>query len=155
MKKLYAPWRAQYIKDVPKQKECPFCVATQSDDDATHMVIRRGTHALVMLNRYPYNAGHLLIIPYKHEGLLEKLEQEVTAEIMELSVWSVQLLKERLKCDGVNLGCNLGEVSGGSIPQHLHMHSIPRWKGDTNFLTASADTKLIGFDLNEVYQALV
>lgn len=152
MKKLYAPWRSSYIKK--GDAGCPFCSAVTDPNDEASFVLYRGEQALVMLNRYPYNAGHILVIPHQHKGSLADIDAAVRAEIMELATITAELLKKTLACHGINMGFNFGSASGGSIPEHLHMHVLPRWHGDTNFLTTLGETKLISFDLHETYQRL-
>ena len=152
MKRLYAPWRSSYVKT--KDTSCPFCAAVTTRDDAQSFVLARFDGVLVMLNRYPYNAGHLLVIPHAHEADLSALTQEVRSQIMEATNRCIQVLQEKLGCKGVNVGFNFGECSGGSIPDHLHMHILPRWQGDTNFLATIGTTKLVSFDLEEMYEKL-
>ena len=156
MNQLYAPWRAAYVKEEKNNlQECPFCAAAQSDDDAAHMVLARNEHVLVLLNKYPYNTGHLLIIPLNHVAQLSDLSPEVRASIMEATAEWSQIVQRELNCQGFNIGLNIGKISGGSIPDHLHMHVLPRWQGDTNFLVTLAETKLISFSLSDLYHALM
>lgn len=152
MKRLYAPWRSSYFKS--DDTGCPFCNAVTTNDDVGALVLARFDSVLVMLNRYPYNAGHLLVIPHAHEAGLSALSPAVRGEIMEATNRCIQVLTEKLECKGVNVGFNFGECSGGSIPDHLHMHILPRWQGDTNFLATIGQTKLVSFDLEEMYEKL-
>jgi len=156
MDRLYAPWREAYVgKEKSGKGECPFCLAAASSDDASHHVLDRGGDFLVMLNRFPYNSGHLLIVPTDHIAELEAASSEVRAGMMEaVAKWSA-LIKRALGCHGFNIGFNIGEVSGGSIPGHLHMHVVPRWRGDTNFLTTIGQTKLISCSLDGIYRQLL
>ena len=159
MNTLYAPWRSSYIKKEKvgkkEKEECPFCVAALSTQDAAHFVLSRNADVLVLLNKYPYNAGHLLIIPLVHCATLEGLSPKVRASMMEAATLWSEILKKELVCQGLNIGINLGVVSRGSIPDHLHMHVLPRWQGDTNFLATLADVKLISADLQTMYYMLV
>jgi len=119
------------------------------------MVLARNEHVLVLLNKYPYNTGHLLIIPLNHVAQLSDLSPEVRASIMEATAEWSQIVQRELNCQGFNIGLNIGKISGGSIPDHLHMHVLPRWQGDTNFLVTLAETKLISFSLSDLYHALM
>lgn len=158
MKRLYAPWRDAYNRkteiDKEAMKSCPFCTASSAENEK-HFVIERGQTALIMLNLYPYNAGHLLICPLRHIANLEDLTVQEQNELTRLTARSVTILKKILTPNGFNVGYNLGDYSsGGSIPDHLHLHIIPRWNGDTSFLPAMSDTKLIGIDLPQLYSQL-
>lgn len=152
MDRLYAPWRSHYVKS--DDKRCPFCVAATTKNDEESLVIARNELAITLLNRYPYNAGHLLVVPHEHTGNPNALTPEVRAALMEAAIEGLNLLKKVLKCEGANIGFNFGKISGGSIPDHLHLHVVPRWQGDASFLTTIADTKLVSFDLNEIFKQL-
>ncbi len=162
MKYLYAPWRGSYLtEDNPlakakKRHKCIFCEQFKKiEDDEQNFVLKRFNHALIMLNLYPYNPGHVLIIPYEHVSDLDKLTKETRQEIMELMSFAIPLIKESLNNTGTNVGINLGsKAAGGSIPEHIHVHILPRWEGDTNFLPALAQTKQLSTDLKEVYKKL-
>lgn len=158
MKHLYAPWRKKYMLDDRCNTEprvCAFCSCIAENNDPKHFILKRYTHCLVMMNLYPYNAGHLLVIPYAHAGTLEELTKETRTEIMEVTTLSNTILKNTLKAEGINIGLNIGgKVAGGSIPEHLHMHVLPRWAGDTNFLSTLAETKQISANLPELYAQL-
>lgn len=154
MKQLYAPWRESYIQ-TKDPKVCPFCVQKDAHNDEKHFILRRFTHCYAMLNLFPYNAGHLLIIPYKHEGSLELLSPEVHHELMDIASMSISILKKTLGAQGINMGLNQGgAAAGGSIPEHLHLHVLPRWLSDTNFLVTLSNTKQISFDLHKIYDQL-
>ena len=158
MKKMYAPWRTPYIKkdhDVNNLDQgCVFCTTLKSDSDDKNFVLKRGKNCFVILNLYPYNAGHLLVLPNQHTGSLNELSPETRAEMMELTNQASEALQITLKAQGVNVGLNLGEVAGGGIPDHVHMHVLPRWPHDTNFMPLLANTKMISTDLDEVYSLL-
>jgi ATP adenylyltransferase len=161
MKNLYCPWRTSYSQDLSKQKQeksdthsCVFCSQPLEDTDEKHFIVHRGVHNYVMLNLYPYNAGHMLIIPFAHQSSLAQMSPEGRAELIELTSHSIEVCKKALKCEGLNTGMNLGKVAGAGIPAHLHMHVLPRWAGDTNFLPLIGETKQISFDLREVYQKI-
>lgn len=161
MEQLYAPWRSSYITSTARSKnedaapdECVFCTVIAQNCDETNSLLKRYKHTFVLLSRYPYNAGHLLILPYEHTGNLEELPDEVAHELMQVTTASVGILKKALRAQGVNLGMNLGKVAGAGIPAHLHMHALPRWHGDTSFLPLIGEIKAISCDLKEVYREL-
>lgn len=161
MKQLYAPWRENYTTGVAHAKnstntesECVFCNDFAQDTDEKYMIVARYKHMIVMLNRFPYNAGHLLILPHGHIADLHDLSSQARSELIELTNHSINALKKVLHCDGVNVGLNLGKAAGAGIPSHLHMHVLPRFTGDTNFLPVLCDTKQISFDLHNIYQKL-
>lgn len=161
MKKLYAPWRSSYTDDTARTKnegalksECVFCEHFAEHDDQKHFIIKRFAHNAVMLNRYPYNAGHLLIIPFEHIGNIHELPQDTRNELMDLVAHSTTILKKTLGAEGINVGMNLGKAAGAGIPAHIHMHVLPRWIGDTNFLPTIGETKVISYDLTEIYKKL-
>lgn len=160
MKHLYAPWRSPYARGADKNSEddpaqaCPFCVQIKAGDDTKYAILKRGTTAYVCLNKYPYNAGHLLVIPYEHQAFIEDITSHVRAELMELIAHSTRIVKQMLGCEGVNIGINVGKAAGAGIPAHLHAHVLPRWHGDTNFLPVLCETKVISLDLRELYDEL-
>lgn len=155
IKKIYAPWRSKYLsKNSQTTVSCIFCSHYKDTDDKKNYILHRLPNCMIMLNLYPYNAGHILIVPNMHVSNLNQLTKDIRSEIMEATNIGSIILKEKLKCDGINIGLNMGEYSGGSIPEHLHMHVVPRWASDTNFLVTTASTKAISFDLNEIYKLL-
>jgi len=161
MKKLFAPWRSEYASDFGEEKKegikknkCLFCSQLKENKDEKNFILKRFKHSFVMLNKYPYNAGHLLILPIKHTATLSKLSKEELSELMELQSKSIDILFSTLKNDGLNAGLNLGKAAGAGIPSHLHIHLLPRWQGDTNFMPVIAQTKVISFDLSKFYKQL-
>lgn len=161
MKRLYAPWRGKYIADTAHKKdrekpahECVFCQQLQENQDEKHFILRRFNHTFVMLNLYPYAGGHLLLLPYAHVTDLYELESHVLDELMAVTSASTRVVKEVLDAKGVNVGINLGIAAGAGIPSHLHMHVLPRWPSDTNFLPLIGNVKPISIDLPQVYQRL-
>lgn len=161
MKQLFCPWRNDYTTSIAEKKQdgcsktdCVFCTQPQEDNDAHYFILARYKHCYVMLNRYPYNAGHILIIPHNHVPNLEDLTPEAQTEMMNLCAQSSAILKSELKAEGINIGINMGKAAGAGIPSHLHMHVLPRWQGDTNFFPTLCDTKQISFDLHEIYKEL-
>jgi ATP adenylyltransferase len=162
MKMLYAPWRSEYTSDTHEgknedtaQEGCVFCNQFASKKDIEHGIIKRFDHTIVIINKYPYNAGHVLLLPIEHIGSIDKLAPQVRAELMELINISVTTVKDALKAEGVNVGINIGKAAGAGIPSHLHVHVLPRWNGDTNYMPTIGQTKVISFDLNTVYKTLV
>lgn len=161
MKKLYAPWRSTYTTDTAHTKnehaskqECDFCIQFAENNDPKHFILKRFTYNAVMLNRYPYNAGHLLVLPFDHIGNLADLKDDVRYELIDLVTHSITILKNVLGAEGINVGLNLGKAAGAGIPAHIHMHVLPRWLGDTNFLPTIGQTKVVSYDLNELYEKL-
>jgi ATP adenylyltransferase len=161
MKHLYAPWRSNYVTDVVhgkndkiEKEDCIFCANLADNNDEKHFIFKRFTHHAIMLNLYPYNAGHLLIISLDHKKNLEELSKEARIELIELTNSCINILTDVLKAQGVNVGFNIGKASGAGIPSHFHQHVLPRWIGDTNFLPLLANTKQISIDLNEIYKKL-
>ncbi len=161
MKFLYCPWRSRYAKtnghgkkEETIEQECIFCGISKEKQDEKNLVLCRFSSNLVMLNRFPYNAGHVLIVPYAHMAHLHDTKKEARIELIELATQSVNILKETLDAHGVNIGINFGKASGAGIPSHYHMHVLPRWLGDTNFLPTLAETKQISFDMHDIYRKL-
>lgn len=157
MNYLYAPWRDDYSNHVHNnidEKACVFCTQFKETNDAHHWIVRRFEHTVVMLNKYPYNAGHLLILPNNHGGDIGALDVSARAELMEVATLSMQALKKILNPPAFNFGINMGKESGGSITEHLHMHVLPRWAGDTNFLPTCSNSKVISVDMQVLYEKL-
>jgi len=161
MNHLYAPWRSVYSDSVAHSKredttaaECIFCKILKDNNDAEHFILKRFTYNFVVLNRYPYNAGHLLIMPLNHIATLPELSAPARHEFIELTTHSYTIVKQVLEAHGVNIGINMGKAAGAGIPSHLHQHVLPRWFGDTNFLPTLADTKQISFNLGDIYKQL-
>jgi ATP adenylyltransferase len=161
MKNLYAPWRISYAastddskQEQTKKDECVFCAQLQDNSDEKHFILKRYTHCFVVLNKYPYNAGHLMVLPLNHEKSLDNLSPQARHEIIDATNHCIKVVEKVLKTEGVNVGLNLGRASGAGIPSHIHMHILPRWHGDTNFLPTLADVKVVSFDLKEVFELL-
>lgn len=150
---LWAPWRIEYITG-PKRGECIFCLPASSDADEDNLVVRRGQSSLVMLNRFPYAPGHLMVAPYRHVAELDELSAAESSELMALAKDAVAALRELMTPQGFNLGLNLGAVAGAGIAEHLHLHVVPRWEGDTNFMPLLADTHVIPQALEVTREAL-
>ncbi len=153
MKILWAPWRIKYIRS-PKHDGCIFCDFPKENRDRERLILYRGEHAFVIMNNYPYNPGHVMIAPYRHVGRWEDLNDVELLEIMKLSQLMIRALKVAMNPDGFNLGVNLGRVAGAGIDDHVHLHVVPRWNGDTNFMPVVDDTKVIPESLEEAYDEL-
>lgn len=155
MKQLWAPWRIEYILSSDKKSdECIFCSRLAQSDDAGNLILYRGREAFVIMNRFPYNSGHLMVVPNRHVGNFLALTESENLELMNILQRSVQVLDRVMHPDGYNLGMNLGRVSGAGVADHLHMHVVPRWNGDTNFMPVIADTKVISEALDKTYAKL-
>jgi ATP adenylyltransferase len=142
VKQLWAPWRLEYIQSADEQDGCVFCRAPGLDDEEG-LVVHRGEHAFVLLNRYPYASGHLMVAPYRHVGDFGALTPEEALEIHGLAATALGALGEAMAPQGFNLGWNLGRVAGAGIVDHVHEHVVPRWSGDTNFMPVLADVKVM------------
>ena len=155
MKKLWAPWRETYItKIIDKQKSCVFCRVLADKRDKQHLVLIRKPFAYVILNLYPYSNGHCLIVPNRHVGDISRLSQEEYGQLMDLLREVKDLLQAVLEPKGFNVGINLGRIAGAGIPGHVHVHIVPRWRGDHNFMPVTASTKVISQSLSVIYNKL-
>lgn len=150
---LWAPWRSAFIM-AEKEKGCIFCNRLKMNDSVKNLIVHRGDKAFVILNKFPYNAGHALVIPYRHIGAIEKLNEQESNELFALTRETVRLLKKLMKPDSFNVGMNLGRSSGAGIPGHCHMHIVPRWQGDTNFMPVIGKTEVVSVPLEPVYEGL-
>ncbi len=155
MDTLWAPWRAAYIKRIgTKQKGCLFCRILSSTKDKQNYIFLRRKYAYAVLNVYPYSNGHCLVLPNRHVNDIDKLSQEEMADMMGVVVETKKLLAHVLKPEGFNIGMNLGRLAGAGIPGHLHMHIVPRWKGDHNFMPITAGARVISQSLDTTYTLL-
>ena len=155
---MWAPWRMSYVSgDTTPDKPpgCPFCLLPASGDDRAAYILHRGAHAFVIMNLHPYNSGHVMVIPYAHVDSLQALDDSATSEIMRLARVSQGVLADRLRPQGFNLGMNLGAAAGAGIAEHIHLHVVPRWSGDTNFMPVVGDTRVMPQHLDETYDLLV
>ena len=142
MKRMWAPWRLEYIKTADEKDGCVFCLAADGDD-AERLVIHRGTHALALLNKFPYASGHFMVAPFRHIGEFAELSDEEVLELHRLASAGIGALAESYGPQGYNLGWNLGRIAGAGVVDHVHLHIVPRWAGDTNFMPVLADVKVI------------
>ncbi len=152
--RLWAPWRLAYVKDASKETECIFCAKPAEDDDEANYIVRRGESAYVILNAFPYTNGHLMVAPYAHIASLQDLDSKIVAEMMALAQRSLRALDDAYSPQGYNVGFNQGRVAGAGFEGHIHMHVVPRWGGDTNFMPVLADTRVLPQSLEDSYRAL-
>ena len=143
MQRLWAPWRMEYIRQSDASRPCIFCETFIDGDHADETLIHRGEHYCILLNKYPYTNGHLLVAPRKHVANLEDLTTEELTHLCSALSRTIELLKENLVPDGFNVGMNIGKVAGAGIADHLHMHVVPRWAGDHNFMTVLGEARVI------------
>lgn len=155
MKQLWAPWRVSYITNPPHQTGCVFCEADKSDDDRGRLVLARQEHTILMLNRYPYTNGHLMVAPRRHIAAIGDLQDDELLELMHGVQKATELLREVAQPGGYNIGINQGKASGAGIEEHLHVHVVPRWNGDTNFMSVVNDIRVIPEGLLESYDRLL
>jgi len=153
---LWTPWRYQYMKEAASgvQPDCIFCDAAAGKDDSETLVVFRGAKAFIILNRYPYTSGHVMIVPYAHVADLHGCEPEALGEIMLLAQKVEGVYQAGYKPDGMNLGMNLGRAAGAGVAGHVHLHVLPRWFGDSNFMTVTGETRVHPEDLRSTYQRL-
>lgn len=158
MKRLFSPWRSKYIEAFSKPPDgdtgCVFCRAAADPNDEEHFIVARGKTCFVILNLFPYNSGHVMVVPYRHTGEMADLKDEELLEVMQYLRKLVGALRSSSHPDGFNIGSNIGRSAGAGIDQHLHFHIVPRWNGDTNFMPVLADTKMISEDMHDTYAKL-
>lgn len=152
---ISAPWRESYVTKVLKMKNCVFCSALKKKNDRAAYILLRGTHNFIILNKFPYTPGHLMIAPYKHFASFEKVEKEASNELADLLKLSLKILKRKYRPHGFNVGMNLGQSAGAGIADHYHLHIIPRWMGDSNFMPLIGNTRVLIEDLNTTYDRLL
>ena len=154
MERLWAPWRLEYVQTAGEQVGCVFCNAAAGDDEET-LVVSRGERAFALLNRFPYASGHLMVAPYRHLDELGALDEDEALELHRLTVAAIVALAATYRPDGHNVGWNLGRVAGAGVVDHVHLHVVPRWGGDTNFMPVLAEVKVIPEHLTETRRRLV
>ena len=151
MKHLWSPWRMRYLTEF-KKKGCVFCGALALEDGPENLIVSRGQRSFVILNAFPYTSGHLMVLPYQHVPGLSDLDEETRAEMMEMVTKSSQVLRTLYTPEGFNIGINMGEAAGAGIEEHIHIHIVPRWMGDTNFMTAIGQTRVLPEALEDTYR---
>ena len=154
MKRIWSPWRMKFVQSHETNAICVFCKVQAQTSDAENLIVFRGNKAFVILNRYPYTSGHLLVVANVHQPSIEDLDVETRSEMMELTTSSMRVIRKVYQPDAFNLGANIGEAAGAGIAGHVHFHIVPRWGGDTNFMSALAETRVLPEDLNETYRRI-
>ncbi|MCX6055842.1 MAG: HIT domain-containing protein [Chloroflexi bacterium] len=155
MENLWSPWRMKYVTDNEKPGTCIFCNYPSMQDGETNLIVHRGVTAFAILNRYPYTSGHLMIVPFAHVASIEELPGETRSEIMELVNQSIGILRKVYQPGGFNVGINMGTAAGAGIAEHAHVHVVPRWGGDTNFMSTTGETRVMPEDLKVTYARIV
>jgi ATP adenylyltransferase len=156
VQRIWAPWRLEYVKDASKDKEseCIFCAAIEGDDDEVNLVVHRGERCFVILNKFPYTNGHLMVAPYEHIAALPELDAETIAEMMAFVQRGMTALESSYSPHGYNVGVNQGRVAGAGVEHHIHMHVVPRWGGDTNFMPVLGDTRVMNQTLEDSFETV-
>lgn len=153
MENLWAPWRGEYI-NAEKSHTCILCSKPKDNDDTKNQILYRSKHSFAMMNLFPYSNGHLMISPFAHKKSIEDLEDEALLDLMKLCSTSLKMLRKRYDPQGFNMGLNLGNAAGAGIDEHLHIHIVPRWYGDTNFMTLFSEIRVIPEHLQQTYSEL-
>jgi ATP adenylyltransferase len=154
MDHLWSPWRYKYVSTAGPAGSCIFCSKSQEDKDEQNLIVHRGAHTFVLLNLYPYTSGHLMVAPYAHVATLAEADEGIAGEIMLQTRRAQQILGSVYRSPGFNLGMNIGSSAGAGIAGHIHMHVLPRWSNDVNFMTTIAETRVIPETLDETYRKL-
>jgi len=155
LEKIWAPWRVEYYRNEHHSREDFLTIAAASSDDAAHLVLCRRKNSFLILNKYPYTAGHMMAVPYMKTSEMGELSGEAVIELWQLVVDAQRLLKECVKAQGFNVGWNLGEAAGAGVVDHLHIHIVPRWVGDSNFMPVLASTRILPEALKPLYERLL
>ena len=151
MDRLWTPWRYQYITTAAGGESCIFCHKPAEGDDEANLIVHRGERAYVLLNLFPYNSGHVMVAPYEHAATLEECSEPALRELFDLTRRSEAILRHIYRAHGVNLGMNVGAAAGAGVAGHIHMHIVPRWTGDANFMTVTAETRVLPEDLHTTW----
>jgi ATP adenylyltransferase len=151
---LWTPWRYAYVSGIEKTSGCIFCDLPRAGDDEKALIVYRGRHCYIVLNSYPYTAGHVMIVPFAHLDQLQKLPVEAAHEMMELSQRMEHVLRQLYSPDGINLGMNIGKAAGAGVAGHIHMHALPRWVADANFMTVVGETRMLPEALATTYSRI-
>ena len=153
MKFLSASWRWEFITKIGKQKGCLFCKAQNEESDGS-LICHRGKNYFVILNKYPYSTGHLMIVPYRHCSSPDQISPRDSVEMWELLNRSIEILRRKLRPDGFNVGMNIGHAAGAGVKDHFHLHLVPRWTGDANFMSVLGETKVMSYRLDDIQSIL-
>ncbi|MEW6457360.1 MAG: HIT domain-containing protein [Acidobacteriota bacterium] len=154
MEYILAPWRWEYIKNAHNMPNCIFCDSLKLNSDEDAFILFRGNYNFIIMNKYPYNTGHLMIAPYRHLSSLEDCSEEEGKEMLELLKSSISNIKKLFQPQGFNIGMNLGKSAGAGVLEHYHLHVVPRWEGDSNFMAIFGNTKVLVSDVSTVYEKL-
>ncbi|HJR79068.1 MAG TPA: HIT domain-containing protein [Anaerolineales bacterium] len=152
MNHLWSPWRMEYIENNNKEEGCIFCIAQAQEDSAENLIAHRGERAYVILNRYPYTSGHVMVVPFEHKATLEELDPPTRAQMMELTTQSMTVLRGVYNPQAFNIGANIGEAAGAGVKEHVHLHVVPRWAGDTNFMSVLGESRVLPESLEDTYE---
>ena len=151
MNHIWSPWRMEYIENNNQVDGCIFCVMQEIEDSPENLIAFRGVRAFVILNRYPYTSGHLMVVPFAHQPNLEGLDPETRAEMMELTTRCMTVLRKIYNPQAFNMGANIGEAAGAGVKAHVHIHIVPRWAGDTNFMSTVGDVRVLPESLENTF----
>jgi ATP adenylyltransferase len=154
METMWSPWRMKYITNYENPGKCVFCTAPEMEDGPENLIIHREKLAYVILNRFPYTSGHAMVVPFVHHPTLDALTPEIRMQMMELVNETIKVMRKVYKPQGFNVGINLGVAAGAGIAEHVHIHIVPRWNGDTNFMSTVGETRVLPEDLETTYKRL-
>lgn len=154
MKRIWAPWRMDYVEGKLKENDCIFCNRAEMDDDKENLILFRGVQAFVILNLFPYTNGHTMIVPFEHKPSLEDLNESTRSELIQLTTEAVIVLRNVYRAEAFNIGINIGEAAGAGIAEHIHVHIVPRWMGDTSFMTTTTETRVLPESLEKSFRKL-
>jgi ATP adenylyltransferase len=152
MDHLWSPWRMKYIQQHEPSTGCVFCLAVQQEDSSENLVVARGQRSFAILNRYPYTSGHLMVVPYLHVPSIEDLDVETRHELIEMANLAMGVLRAVYRPEAFNVGANIGAAAGAGIAAHVHLHVVPRWNGDTNFMSSIGETRIMPEELSDTYR---
>jgi ATP adenylyltransferase len=152
--RIWAPWRLPYVKDAAKDTECIFCAKPSEGDDVEALIVHRGERCFVILNAFPYTNGHLMVAPFDHVGRIQDLDPDVLNEMLALAQRTMSVIDDVYHPEGYNVGFNQGRIAGAGFADHIHLHVVPRWGADTNFMPVLADTRVMPQSLTDSYEAL-
>lgn len=155
MERIFAPWRGEYIRTSINDTGCIFCDKPKENRDRENLILYRDELIFVIMNKFPYNSGHLMVVPFKHTANMAELSDDEMLRLLRFTDYSIRILKDRYSAQGINVGMNLGRVAGAGVDQHLHIHIVPRYNGDTNFMPLLAETKIISEHLERTYDELL